>query len=289
MRFNQLLEFRSLDALKRMTDADRIDLLIDVLEQGPSERTWSVVYELFALWPESDARARSLENADRAMAAWDDRLRCADTSSAALFNGARLSSLARLVRFISIYRRDDGGRSELLAVVTSEEAAHLTGLDIVKSEIGRRAWQTMIDSPYLRNLRHLHVTNTVMGGDIVPRLLQSSGMPHLRCLKLIDIGLSAASLRIGPTMPRALQRIDFSRNLLAHDGALALAESPWLASVERLALRDNLIREPAMLVLLASPFISNMKRVDLSGNDVTDGQRAALVRLAQERQIELRI
>lgn len=291
MLFNRLLEYRPRDRLERMTDTDRTDLMGEVLHKGPSENTWRALYELFALWPDNEAKFRSLEVAERELAPWDDRLRFADTASMVLFNGARLSSLARVVRSIRIYRRGDGGRSELLAVVTSEEAGRLTRLSIVRSEIGRQAWQTMVESPYLTSLQHLHVTNTVMGSDVFQQLLQSSRLPRLQCLKLIEVGMDEEYLHAAPqTRPGCeLQQIDFSRNLLVHDGVLMLSQSPWLQSVERLALRHNHIREPAMRALLSSPFIRRMKQIDLSNNEVTDSDRTALRRFADAKRIELTV
>jgi hypothetical protein len=289
MLFNRLLEYRSRDQLEQMTDAGRATLLADVLRMGPSEGTWLSIYELFALWPDTDARRQSMDDADRELASWDDQLRSADTSSRALFVEGHLSSLARLVRSISIHRRGDGGRSELLAVVTSPEAAHLTRLSVVRSEVGESAWQTMVRSTFLGQLQHLHVTNTVVVGNVFEELMQSSRLPRLRCLKLIEVGMDEAYLRAASTIQTAfaLQQVDFSRNLLMHDGVVALANAPWLRTVARLTLRHNHIREAEVRALLASPAIEHMTQIDLRDNDVTESDRAALMRLAGVRRVQL--
>lgn len=287
MIYHRLLDFRPREQLEALTDDGRAALLADVLRAGPSETAWQAIYELFALWPDSPAKLRLLEEADRELAEWDDGIRSADTASRALFQGAKLASLAHIVRSVSIYRRDDGGDDELEAVVTSEDAARLTRLTIVRSDIGQRVWQLFVDSPFLASLRHIHVTNTVLGGDVVRQILRSKRLPHLECLKLTKVGLDAEAVRVTEPADFALRQVDFSRNVLGEDGAQALAQAQWLRSVGRLALSDNFIPEPAMRALLASPFLNSLKEIDLSGNATTDAERVRLTRLAEERQISL--
>lgn len=291
MLFNHLLKLRTLSQLEAMADSDRTTLLSEVLQMSPSSETWLTLYELLALWPENEAKLQALDVANRELEPWDDRLRSADTSSRTLFSGNHLSSLARIVRSIAIRRRGDQGRHDLHALATSHASSHLTRLSIVRSEIGRAAWLSMVQSRFLGNLQHLHVTNTVVGGDVFQALLQSPNLPRLRCLKLSEVGIDEGYLRVARnTRPIFhLQQVDFARNLLVHDGVVALAESPWLDSVESLALQHNHIREPAMRALLESPHIGRMKRIDLTNNDVTDDDRAALRRLADARHVQLAI
>jgi hypothetical protein len=288
MPFNRLLEYWPRHRLERMTDADRAELLAEVLHRGPSEDSWAAVCELFALWPPNDSKGKALESAERMLSQWDDQLRFMPSSSTGLYEGSRLSSFARLVRSIRIYRRGDGGRSELLAVVTSEEAVHLTRLSIIRSEIGGRAWRAMVESPYLTGLRHLQVVNTVMGDEIVQRLLHSAGLPRLQSLKLIEVGIDAQCLQALPFRPPfELKQIDLSRNRLGHEGVLLLSESQYLRSVEQLALRGNLVPASAMRALLSSTHIDRLKQVDLSDNRVTDNDRTALQRLAEDKGVQL--
>lgn len=288
MPFNRLLEYFPLDRLERMTDSDRADLLDRILRKPPSDNTWRDILELFVVWPEGEARLRGLEQAARALARWDDRLRSLTTSVGALFDGAHLSSLARIVRSIEIYRRDDSGPSDLRAVVASEEAAGLTRLGIVRSEIGD-AWQALLSSPHLAGLEHLHVANAVLDRDAIQGLLKSPALPRLRCLKLTDVGIRGAWLEAAPlaTPVFELRRMDVSRNLLTDEGAGYLAESAWLGSVEHLTLRHNFIAEPGARALISSPFLRGMTQLDLSDNKVAAGDRAALKSLADARRVAL--
>lgn len=289
MLFNRLLAYRSLDRLQGMSDSDRADLLREVLLAGPAENTWRSVYELFALWPEGEAKSAALDFADRELASWDDRLRAADTASRALFDGAGLSSLARIVRSISIHRRADAGRAELLAVVTSPQAAGLTQLNVVRSEIGRDAWQAMVESPHLRKLEHLHVTNTVMGADVLGEVFASSRLAALRCLKLSDVAVDAQGLRAAVRTDPAfeLQAFELSRSVLEDEGVALLARAAWLRTVAELTLRHAFIAEPGMRALLACPNLRAGARIDLRGNQANEDEQAVLRRMAAERGVEV--
>jgi len=289
MRFNHLLAYRPLDRLEGLSDPERAELLREVLLGGPSENAWRSVCELFAMWPDSQARSSALESADRALTSWDDRLRSVDTASRALFDGSGLSSLAQIARTICIHRRADGGRAELLAVVRSKAAARLTRLSIVRSEIGQDAWQAMVESPHLSNLQHLHVTNTVMGAEVFREILVSARLTALRCLKLSEVAIDARGLRASVEAAPAveLHELELSRTVLEDEGAALLARAPWLRSVEQLTLRHDFIREPGMRALLASPYLRSGARLDLRDNEANEGSRPLLRQLAAARGLEV--
>lgn len=285
MQFNRLLAYRPLDRLQGMSDVERAGLLRELLQGEPGENTWRSVYELFALWPEGEAKSSALDLADRALASWDDGLRVADTASRALFDGAGLSSLARIVRSISIHRRADGGAAELLALVTSAEAAGLTRLNIVRSEIGRNVWLAMADSPHLRRLEHLHVTNTVVAAEALGALFASPRLAALRELRLSDVAIDTQGLRAAVRSDPVfeLQVFELSRSVLEDEGAALLATAPWLRTVGELTLRHDFITEPGMRALLASAQLRPGARIDLRGNEASAAAQAALQSIAAER------
>jgi hypothetical protein len=288
MNFNRLLDYRPLEQLSRMDDRDRAELLAEILSKGPSKETWEAICELFALWPENAAKARYLDLAEQELSSWDDRLRFAQSDSGFLYDGERLSSLARLVKSIEIYRREQRGAAELYAIATSEYATRLTCLSIWRSEVSE-AWQALVESPYLANLQHLHISKTVVLDTDKRRLLQSSGFARLRCLKLIDVGLTHESLDcVRQSIPfPELCRIDFSQNILGNQGVVLLSQAPWLQGIERLGLRHNFVAAPAMQALLSSPFLRRMQAIDFSESPVTDPEKASLIELAQKSNIEL--
>src|SRR5262245_50741270 len=121
--------------MDRSEDGAREQLLTDLVAAGPSTEAWTAIYNLFAAWPENDSKQRHLDRATELLEAWDDRLRFAYSSNGFLYDGARLSSLARLLRSVEIYRREDRGAAELSAIASSEYAAGLTSLTIVHSDV----------------------------------------------------------------------------------------------------------------------------------------------------------
>jgi hypothetical protein len=287
--FNRLLDYRSLDQLSRMNDSDRAALLREILEQPPSEAAWQAVWELFASWPSGESRDTYLTVANQAMAAWPDRLRFVHSSNALLYEGRHLSMLTRLVRSIEVYRREQQGTAELLAIASSEYASDLTYLSIHRSEIDSRAWRSLAESPHLSNLRHLHVARSVLGVADVQRLFQSTTLRQLTCLKLVDVGVQPRLLEaIRQTMAlRELCAIDLSANGIGDEGVTTLSRSAWLRQIQRLALRDDYIRADGARKLLSSPFSECIQEIDLTGNRLTDSERAELVALATASSIRL--
>jgi hypothetical protein len=290
MPFNLLLAYRPRAFLERMTNVEWRDLLRDVLQADPSPQTWLVLCELFVLWPDGESKSSSLKLAEQELSSWDDRLRVAPVSGHELYSEAGFSSLARIVRSIEIFGRGSSGSTDLMAIIASPESARLTRLTVVDAEIGE-AWWSLVESAHLTNLRHLHVSKTVMDGDIVLHLMQSTCLTGLRCLKLIETGVRGAWLHELPRVASALrlEAIDFSRNLLLDEGARLLSESSVLQSVRHLTLRNNFVEEAGMRALLCSPHALQLETLDLSGNDVADREREALRELAASKNVRLTV
>lgn len=289
IQFIRLIDFRPLDQLLRMTDAERESLCTEVLGRGPSEASWLALWELFASWPEGETKTRQLAAAERALDGWPDRVRSMTSASQALYDGARLAPLARLLRSIEISRRDDSGASELLAIASSPEAAGLTYLNIVRSGLNSVSWRALVESPHLARLRHLHVVNTVLTGAHLQQLFESTALTQLGCLKLIDVGLRPRTLEaVRPALPwPRLCALDLSSNALGDEGAMMLCRPGWPSQLEQFALRDNEIRAAAMQALLLSPLCERARRIDLSGNRASSAEKGALAALAATRQIEI--
>jgi hypothetical protein len=289
MRFNRLLDYRSREQLERLTEGERAALAAEIAGGPPSREAWQALYELFALWPDDPARWDALDAAARQIATWEDRLRTVDSSSAPLFDAGRLTPLARLAAGIEIYRREDRGGGELTAVASSDFVRELRRLTIDRSDVVGRPWSTLAESRVLDNLRHLHVIGASVGFDGVPQLLRSRALPALECLKLIELGMTVASLDgVRRTIPFPhLRQLDLSRNVLRNEGAVLLANAPWLGGIERLSVQRNYIDAAGAHALVASPHVRSLEQLDLSGNDVADADRAALRQVAQSRGMRL--
>ena len=289
MAFNRLLDYRPLEFLEEMDDEARFALLHQLLQQQPAPELWRAVLELFASWPESDSQRRGLDVALDGLAAWDDSLRTIDSGFIDLYHRGRLAPLARLARRIEIYRRQERGSSELLAIVESEYVTGLSSLSIVRSEIGSAPWRALLVSPHLAGLRHLEVIRTILSSEDLLALFASPCLTRLQSLQLIDVGLHGEILQSAPR-PIAfgsLRHLDLSRNVLGDRGILVLAQSPSLASIQRLGLRETFGTSPALSAILRSPYLSGLKTFEATGNKISAAERAALSDLAREKNIQL--
>lgn len=289
MNFSRLLDYRPLEFLSHMSDQDRVDLFEQLFKQKPGEGVWEGILELFALWPENKLKVKYLDLAEQRLANWDDRLRFMWSSSAYLYEPEHLTPLARLARSIQIYRCEEQGSAQLLAIATSEYTRQLSCLSIVRSDISSRSWQAMAESPHLGKLQHLEVTRTVLAPGDIRRLFQSARFPRLQSLKLVDVGLKHQWLEgVRQSIPfDELRSIDFSRNTLGDEGVLLLAQAPWLRRIQRLALRHNYVTASAIRALLGSPYREVMGTLDLAENQVSETEKLALMRLASENNIQL--
>jgi hypothetical protein len=291
IHFNRLLDYRTLDQLSRMNDSDRAGLLAEILQQPPSETSWQAIWELFASWPNSELKSKQLSVAEQALATWPDTLRCISSANRLLYDGTHLSELARLARAVEINRRETYGSAEALAIASSEYSNEIRYLSIRRSEIDSLAWRALVESPYLDNLRHLHVRKTVLGDSDIQRLFQSSRLPRLQCLKLIDVGIQPRRMDgMRHSMPFAdLSAIDLSSNALGDDGVTILSQIAWLSQIKRLTLRDDYIGLQGMRALLLSPFAEHIDEMDVAGNRVPDSDKKALLALAASRNIRLKV
>ncbi len=292
MNFNRLLDYRSEEFLSSMHGPERADLLKEILDQEPSKEVWQALIELFSSWPEDGLMEENLHLAEEKLAGWDDRLRMMWSHSGILYEGERLSSLARLVRFIQIYRREERGSDELLAIATSEYARQLAFLSIVHSEISSGAMQAMINSPYLADLRHLEINGTVMAAEDIGRLFQSSRFMRLQTLRLINVGLNEtilADLYNNAIVFHELLELDLSHNPLGDNSASLLSQAQWLEPVERLKLRHDYLTLQGISKILSSPYLLRMNFLDVSENNLSSMEKPALLRLGQERHIQLSV
>src|SRR5580692_3124807 len=107
--FRRLRDYRSLEFLFRMSDADRAALFEDLFQRGPAANTWQGIGELFANWPEGSEKAKYFDLAEQNLASWKDELRFAFASDGNFYTGENLTPLARLVKRFQIYRQEEHG------------------------------------------------------------------------------------------------------------------------------------------------------------------------------------
>ena len=274
-----------------MDDGDRTALSEEIVQRPPSSETWAALCELFALWPEGDAKHRAVEQAANAIAAWDDTLRSASSAHAYLFTRDKLSSVARLVKSIDIYRRTTNGSRELTAIAQSELAANLARLAIVRSEISSKAWNSLITSPFLENLTTLDVRHTVLTLSDIVGLFRSTRLRSLQYLSLVDVGLSEKAM-LAITQPAVfdqLRRADFSVNVLGDNGLEVLLRLPWITQLKSLALGRNYLSRDGMRRVITLLANTELNDLDLSDNAQSPTDQDEIAMLARSAGIQLTI
>ncbi|MGH3823176.1 MAG: hypothetical protein ACRDRA_10140 [Pseudonocardiaceae bacterium] len=290
MSFRRLGYYRSPEQLSRMEDGDWVALLDQLLALKNAE-AFSAICDVFSFWPAGHERSRQLDLSLQRMEGWDDRLRTTSSAYMGLYEGGRLSDVARLARSIEIYRREDRGSSELLAIATSEYVSELVNLSIVASELSGFAWKALAESRNLHSLRRLVLQSSTLGQGDIRELLQSKGLPGLQILELIAMDLGAQELspvRSEIPFPK-LEGIDFSHNVLGTEGVMLLADAPWLVHVRWLAIRDNFISRAGIEALIQSPFARELATIDVRDNNISVEDKGILNALAQRKRIELMV
>jgi hypothetical protein len=289
MSVGRLGAYRSAEQLGRMDDEDWVALLDQLLPMNDAD-AFASICEVFARWPTGDERSRRLAATRETMASWDDEIRAASSASARLYERDHLSDVATLVREMEIYRREDRGGAELLAMATSEFLRELVTLSIVASELSSFSWRAFVDSESLRGLRRLVIQSTTLGGGKMRDLFKSTGLPGLRSLELTAMGLDADDLSTAAHgVPFQLERVDFSHNVLGSDGVLLLADAPWMAQVKWLAIRDNFVPRAALESLIHSRSVTELTRIDARDNGLSGHDQVVLGAMADERRLTLRL
>lgn len=131
-----------------------------------------------------------------------------------------------------------------------KNAAHLSGCEHLASlhELNLGANRTirveglydLLESPYLRELRTLHLNDCDLGDDALVGFVGCTTMPNLRHLNLQGNG-------IGPV------------------GAAHLARAPWLSQLDRLDISENPLGATGVRALVEAGFFARHARLDKGG------------------------
>lgn len=290
MSFGRLPFYRSPEQLGRMTERDWVILLDQLLALRNAE-AFSTICDLFAFWLTGPERSRQLLRTLQTMESWDDEIRTVSSAYGPLYEGERLSDVARLARCIEIHRQEQRGGSALFAIATSEYVRGMVSLSIVASDLTSHAWTALVTSRHLGNLRRLVVHKTTLDEGDIRQLLQSRSLPELQTLRLTDLGMVARKMSLAQAeipFPK-LEHMDLSRNVLRTEGALLLAGAPWLAQLKWLAIRDNSISPAGIEALIDSPFVRTLTSIDARANNISTEHERILSALAERKHIELRL
>lgn len=289
MIFHHLLDYRARSFLESMDDGDRKDLLDHILASGASEKAWSALCELFTAWPEGEAKERLLADADFRLKTWDDHLRHLSSAWRHLYAGGQVASIARLARYVSIYRREENGNRELRSIAGSPWFARLKYLTINNSTIYTGGWRALAQSAYLQNLAGLVLEGLILGTPDVAAIAAAPSWTKLTSLSLKNSGIDSAKIKslLAARLMNPLECLDLAHNLMDNAGAARLASSERAAQISRLKLRSNYIRDDGARALLESNTLKRLTDLDLSSNPISADAKQLLGPIAMERRIRL--
>lgn len=157
----------------------------------------------------------------------------------------------------------------LRAVVESPAAGRLTRLMVYSAPgLGRTGAELLANSPNVRRLESLTLTNCGLGDPGLRALIGSPHLAGLRELRVASNGLTAEAVRAlhEARHLRRLRVLDLYNNYLDDDGARALSLCLAVDRLTRLDLGLNRIHPSGAESLAQSPFLVRVRHLSLLGN-----------------------
>jgi uncharacterized protein (TIGR02996 family) len=184
--------------------------------------------------------------------------------SSSRLGDAGMTAFAALPQRFTSLRLDDCGFGEAgaVALAASPVLSAVTYLDLEGNELGERGHVALVRSPHLGPLRTFTLARSRASAEVA-RAIAASNLRH------------------------TLEDLNLSRAAIGADGAVALATTGF-ARLARLGLHGNRIEDRGAVALIESPVMATLRWLDLSSNDVGDATARALLRHARPEQwIEL--
>lgn len=184
----------------------------------------------------------------------------------------------------------DAHEENLPDLATSQHLAKLSSLilDGGYASLGDQELATLMQSPYLANLKAL----SLAGNEIADRGVEAlAASPSLTKLETLNLGRNA----IGPAGARALAltkglprltALHLGSNHLRGDGLAALATSPQRSGLQMLTCYANELQDGGVRTLASSPYLAHLASLNLGWNNITDEGGRALVTSPYLRHIE---
>jgi len=257
--FNFLLAYGEEHSLRNMDSKSRRQLLEKIVRAGPSERTWRALLELLASWPEDEAKEQAYDWLRPQLASWGDKIRNVNSAWTFLYgDDDRLTSIAKIVRSVTISHREQFGNKELKSIVNTSDIRDITTLIIQKSDIYIEGARALACSPYLTHLTTLALEGVTLSDEKFDILFSAANLNNLSTLRLKDVGLDTDRVHrlLRSPLIRSVHHLELPHNNLNDETALLLAASLKLKDLRTLDLRGNSIREQTALALMNSPLRS---------------------------------
>jgi uncharacterized protein (TIGR02996 family) len=203
-----------------------------------------------------------------------------------------LGSSPHIGRLTGLHLPRNGLTDAAVLAIAGGLFGQLTTLDLGENEVGPAGAHTLAAAANLAGLTTLRLRANPLGPDGVAAILNSTRLLKLTELDLAQTRCTPAALEAVPPLsgqwtvlnlagnelgdlglrhlcrwPLALLRdLDLSRTGIGDDGAAALADSPHLTGLRRLALNGNRITEAGKRLLLAVPHFQKLPALELRAN-----------------------
>jgi hypothetical protein len=133
------------------------------------------------------------------------------------------------------------------------------------------AIQALYDTPMLRKLRDLSLSDTGLTAAEVRSLVQKADVPHLQFLNLSrNIGATGVAALLAGPLVRRLKSLNLEHCNLGDRGAEIIASSALPATLRCLDLSDNEITDRGAAILARSRNLADVARLSLDDNPLTD-------------------
>lgn len=250
--FNFLLAFGDEKLLHSIDDAGRRQLLERIVLTAPGEGAWRALLELLASWPDNMAKEQAYDWLDGQLENWPDNIRAVNSSWTFIYSEeGKMSSIAKIVRSVTISHREQYGNSELKSILNTPEIRDIRTLVIHKSEIYLQGITALAHSPYLANLTTLALESLILSDEKFDILFAATNLSRLTRLRLKDVGLNTPRTErlLHSPLIRPVRDLELPFNDLDDQTAEILAASPKLQQLTTLHLQGNFIRAKGELTL----------------------------------------
>lgn len=168
------------------------------------------------------------------------------------------------------------GDEGLIALSRSPSLQRVRHLYLSTNGLTPKGAKALADSSFTTSLQSIKLAGNFLGDEGVEALALSPNLGALRELSLADNGISPQGVRALSHSPvvSGLQKLSLSTNFrLGDEGALALAGSTGLASLQDLRLACTFVSDKGARALVSSPYLRSLQSLDMTTNHCDPGQR----------------
>ncbi|MFC5044865.1 hypothetical protein [Aquimarina hainanensis] len=269
-RYNYLLDLRTADFLTNMNFKDRFALLHELLRISaqPITRRWRYIFEFFDSLKDSEQEKIFFEITCKEIDHWDEAVLSMHSNSKYVLDQKCEGMFSRLIKHVSIYKRESKGNEHLIKIAHNENLENLNMLTIHDSTLNKSGILALKNSSVLKNIHSLRIQNVVLN-PALRALLYSCSFPNLKHLELIKLGISDSdySLLEQASIFEGVQSLNLSSNILA-DGFITTLFDTMTSLPETIILKRNFIKEAGMNHMLGYLKNTSFQLVDVSKNSI---------------------